>query len=289
MKACFARIKERPILVVFIVVSTLLLCMLEQFNPITRELGSLSKLLDPGTSDYVEFLANVADKIASMATDPKLMAVTIGVAILFVFALSAIIGIFYAGYTHVLYLSLIDHAPKKGDFKAGINKNFVKITLYFVLMFALSLIFIVLVAYSIVPAAMTFKQLLAGEKGVILQMIFLTLLTAAILFFAIVFFAMYFSFILPGLVGFKRGGISVSMRMVNGYCWYLIPRTLAYLLVMAAIFFLMLVLGYGSSSTGLGIVVLILNTILKSVCNFVYIYYVFSTFIAMKEDMFTAG
>ncbi|MBQ8828223.1 MAG: hypothetical protein IJZ90_03695, partial [Clostridia bacterium] len=269
MKACIARIKERPVLMVFIAITTFIFCIIEQYNPLTKEYGSLGKLLE---YSYVDLLSSLANWFASKATSPALMAVTVVVAIIFMFAISSVIGIFYAGYSHVLYLSLIDHAPKKGEFKTGINKNFLKIALYFTAVIAFSLVFIVLAAYSIIPAAMTIKQLLAGDTSVILQMVFLCLLTVVILFFAMVFYAMYMSFVLPGLIGFKHGGVGVSMRMVNGYCWYLIPRTLAYLLAMGVIDVLMLAVGYGASSVGLGIVVLLVNTVLKFLCNFVYIY-----------------
>ena len=107
------------------------------------------------------------------------------------------------------------------------------------------------------------------------------------LFFAIIFYAMYMSFILPGLIGFKHGGVGVAIRMVNGYCWYLIPRTLGYLIAILGVDVVMLALNYGTASNKMGIIVLLLNTVLKFFCNFVYIYYVFSTFVEMKNDMFT--
>ncbi|MBE7064966.1 MAG: hypothetical protein E7384_04025 [Ruminococcaceae bacterium] len=287
MKACLARIKERPILIVFILFSTLFFCAAEQFNPIIREYGSMSKLLEG--DGYVDLLSDFAHWLATHVSSPLVVLITVVVAIVFLFAVSAVIGIFFSGYSHVLYLSLIDHAPKKGEFKVGINKNFLKVTLYFTCTFIFSILFVVLAAYSLIPAAMTIKQLLAaGDTSVIVRLVFLCILTAVVLFFATVFFAMYLSFVLPGLIGFKRGGVGVSIKMVNGYCWYLIPRTLAYLLVMAGIIVLMLLLGYGEATGISAVIFLALNTILKFFANFIYIYYVFSTFIAMKEDMFAA-
>ncbi|MBQ8164338.1 MAG: hypothetical protein IJZ94_00785 [Clostridia bacterium] len=287
MKACLARIKERPILAIFIVFSTLFFCAAEQFNPIIKEYGSMSKLLEG--EGYVDLLSDFANWLATHVSSPVVVAITVGVSILFLFAVSAVIGIFFSGYSHVLYLSLIDHAPKKGEFKVGINKNFLKVTLYFLFTFILSILFVVFAAYALVPAAMTIKQLIsAGDTSVILRMVFLCLLTAVVLFFATVFFAMYLSFILPGLIGFKRGGVGVSIKMVNGYCWYLIPRTLVYLVVMVVITLLMLLLGYGPATGVTSVLYLVINTVLKFFTNFIYIYYVFSTFIAMKDDMFAA-
>ncbi len=287
MKACLARIKERPILAIFIVFSTLFFCAAEQFNPIIKEYGSMSKLLEG--DGYVDLMSNFANWLATHISSPIVVAITIGVSFVFLFAVSAVIGIFFSGYSHVLYLSLIDHAPKKGEFKVGINKNFLKVTMYFLFTFIFSILFVVLAAYALIPSAMTIKQLIsAGDTSVILRMVFLCLLTAVVLFFAIIFYAMYLSFILPGLIGFKRGGVGVSIKMVNGYCWYLIPRTLVYLIVMVVIMLIMLLLGYGPATGAASIICLVVNTVLKFFANFIYIYYVFSTFIAMKEDMFAA-
>lgn len=285
MKACLARIKERPILAIFIVISSLVMCLAEQFNPIIREYGSMSKLLEG--DGYVDLLSDFAHWLADHVSSPLVVGITIVVSLVFLFAISAIIGVFYSGYSHVLYLSLINHPPKKGDFKVGVNKNFLKVTMYFMVTFILSILFIVFAAFALIPAAMTLKQLIsAGDTSVIVRMVFLSILTAVVLFFATVFFSMYLSFALPSLIGFKRGGVGVSIKMVNGYCWYLIPRTLAYILVMIGITVLMLFMGYGPASGGTMVVCLILNTILKFFANFIYTYYVFSTFIAMKDDMF---
>ena len=58
--------------------------------------------------------------------------------------------------------------------------------------------------------------------------------------------------------------------------------------LIAGIIVLMLLLGYGEATGVSAVVFLLLNTVLKFFANFIYIYYVFSTFIAMKEDMFAA-
>ena len=250
MKKCISRIKERPILVIFIAIATFGFCVFEQFNPLTQAWGSIGKLLE---QDYVQLLSSLANWMASQATSPGLMIATIAVAIIFMFAISSVIGIMYAGYSHVLYLSILGHKPKRGEFKTGINKNFLKVTVYFTMLIVLTIVFVVVAAYALIPAAMTLKQLLIGDTSVILQMILLCILTVSILFFAIIFYAMYMSFILPGLIGFKHGGVGVAIRMVNGYCWYLIPRTLGYLIAILGVDVVMLALNYGTASNKMGI------------------------------------
>ena len=283
MRESFGRIKKRPIILIFLAVMVLALCVLEQFNSFTKEFGSLKVLTE---HSYLGVLSELAQKIKGLAATPGLMAISVLVALLFLLAVSAILGILNAGYAQTFYLAAADQKKKKGDFKSGINRHFLKLTFYIFFAILLSVVFFVLLLYTAVPAVMTIKLLLEGDSGVIFQMLLLCILTVAVIFFAVVFYTMYLSFLLPSLVGFKRGGVVVAFRMVNGYCWYLIPRTLLFLLIMLAWQTALLAMGYGSGSVGMGILVLCLNWIVKLFAFFFYLYFVFSTFLAMKDDMF---
>ena len=91
----------------------------------------------------------------------------------------------------------------------------------------------------------------------------------------------------PSLVSFKKGGVIVSFKMTNGYCWYLMPRTTLFLFVMLIEKTIMLAMGYGVATGGMAILCFFLNWILTTLIFFGYAYYVFNTFTIMKEDMFT--
>jgi len=284
MNECSKKIKQRPFILGFIVITSFVFRILEHFNPYTKEIGSLSKIMK---EDYLKILASLADKIKEITVTPLLMLLTVGVIIIIGVAISAILGIFYAGYSQCLYVTLLDYKTKKDDFKTGINRHSSKVTAYFFVTILCVIVFSTMILFSAVPAIMSIKLFFSGkDTGVFFQMLLLCVLTLGILYFAIVFISMYLSFVLPSLVGFKKGGTRVSFKMVNGYCWYLMPKTTLYLIVLLLFKVALLLVGYGLSSVGTTIIVFILSWIAHSAADFIYIYFVFSTFIAMKDDMF---
>ena len=279
-------------MLIFLFIIGAVVCFAEQFNAFTKEFGSLGKVFQ---YDYVTLLSEVANWIHSRATNPVLMAVTVGIALVTAVAVGAIIGILYSGYAYTLYVTILDTekriSPRKQKktgalFAEGINRRFGKMIGYFIFLILSCILMLGLAAYSVMPSAISIQNVLNGDTGSIFTMVLLTAVTALILFFAVMFFAMYMSFLLPGIIAFKKGSVKVALRMVNGYCWYLIPRTLAFLVYMAAVMLLMLAIGYGGSSAAGQAGAFILNWILKSCGLFVYTHYVFSTYAAMKDDMF---
>lgn len=285
MGQCIARIKKRPIIIIFMAIITLPLCAYEQFNSITKKFGSFSLLFK---DDFMTSLSNLADGIKNAASTPWLMALTILVSILFVLAVCVVLGILFGGYFQNLYMAVYDIPKKKGDFKLGINRHFAKMAVYFTVLITLSILLLVLLLFSIVPFAMSLDMFFAGDSSVIFKMMLLAVLTLLLGYLAIVFFSMYFSYMIPSIIGFKKGGVIVSFKMTNGYCWYLIPRTTLFLFLMLCIQALMLALGYGTATGGMAVLCFIINWILKTLVLFGYLYYVFNTFTIMKEDMFTA-
>lgn len=292
MKGAFANIKKRPILLIFLLIIGAVVCFAEQFNAFTKQFGSLGKMFQ---YDYVTLLSEIANWIHSRATNPALMAVTVGIALLTAIAVGAIFGILYSGYSYTLYVTILDAekkvAPRKQKktaalFAEGINRRFGRMIGYFVFLILSAVLMFGLAAYSVMPAAISIQNVLNGDTGSIFTMVLLTAITALILFFAVMFYAMYMSFLLPGIIAFKKGSVRVALRMVNGYCWYLIPRTLAFLVYMAAVLLLMLAIGFGGASSAGRAGAFLLNWFLTSCGLFVYTHYVFSTYAAMKEDMF---
>lgn len=74
--------------------------------------------------------------------------------------------------------------------------------------------------------------------------------------------------------------------MTNTYAWYLLPKTALFLFLATVLRLLLFVLDYGSRSLVFSIVVLLITTVLRSVLYYIYFYFVFNTFIAMREDLF---
>ncbi len=286
MRQCLLRIKRRPIIVILLAVMALPLCIFEQYNSTVRKFGSFSLLFK---DDFMTSLSNFADGIAASAGKPWVMALTIGVTILFILALSSLLGVVCSGYFQNMYLAVNDAAPKKGDYKLGINRHFGKMTAYFLLLICSLIVVAVLVLFSIVPFAMHLEMFLAGDSSVIFKMMLLAVVTILFGYFTLVFYSMYLSYMVPSIVGFKKGGVIVSFKMTNGYCWYLMPRTTLFLFLMLVKTVIMLALSYGTATGGKAILCLGINWVLTTVILFGYIYYVFNTFIIMKEDMFSVS
>lgn len=283
LKEAFARVKNRPLIIIFLAIATFVLCLIEQFNPFIKKYGSLKTLF---SLDYMENLAKFAQDIKASAATPGILVTSIIIFILLVSACACIFAVFFSGYAQVLYLSVLGYKPKKGDFKSGINRHFIKMSLLFTTFVIFTIVFLILMAYTVVPAIMSIKIFFAGDSQIIFQMMLLIILTVMLLYFAIVFYVMYWSFSVPSIIGFRRGGVLVALRMVNGYCWYLMPRATVFIFSIGITEIIMLALNYGRGSTGLSILVLFINWILKLACIFPYINFVFSVFVDMKEDMF---
>ena len=283
LREAFARVRNRPLILIFPAIATLLLCIIEQFNPFVEKYGSLKTLI---TLDYMENLAKFAQDVKASAATPGIMVTSIIVFILLISACASIFAVFFSGYAQVLYLSVLGYKPKKGDFKSGINRHFIKMSLLFIFFVLFTIIFIVLMAYTVVPAIMSIKIFFAGDSRIFFQMMLLIILTVMLLYFALVFYVMYWSFSVPGIIGFKRGGVLVALRMVNGYCWYLMPRATLFIFAIGISEVIMLALNYGRGSAGYAIFALFLNWIMKLAIIFPYINFVFSVFIEMKEDKF---
>ena len=140
--------------------------------------------------------------------------------------------------------------------------------------------------YTEVPAFMSIKNFFAVDSISFFHFLLFIILTIMLLYFALVFYVMYWSFSVPGIIGFKRGGVLVALRMVNGYCWYLMPRATLFIFAIGVSELIMLALNYGRGSAAYAIFALFLNWIMKLAILFPYINFVFGVFVEMKEDMF---
>ncbi len=283
MKKCLARIKRRPLIIVFLAVLTLPLCAYEQFNSISSRLGSLGTMF---ADDFMTTLSNTANGIAVSYSKPWIFFLTLGVSVVFILALSVLLAVFTSGYFQNMYLSVTDAPVMKGDFKLGINRHFGKMVAYWLFLIVSLIITAIMLLFSVVPFAMHLEMFMAGDSGVIFKMMLLAVLTILFGVFTVVFYSMYMSYMIPALVSFKKGGLIVSFKMTNGYCWYLMPRTTLFLLVLLVEKVIMLAMGYGTATGGYALFCFALNWILTTIILFVYTYYVFKTFTVMKEDMF---
>lgn len=290
MSDFLTNLKKRPILPIFIALVTAAGCFGIQFNGFVKKFGSFSVLLK---TQYSQLLTDMAEWLRSRATDPKLLATTIAIAVLTLLAASVVSAFFISGFSYVMYVNTyngihrIAKKRKTGSlFKEGTNKRFWNVTAYIFMSVLILAGMVFLLAYITMPVSISVEKVLAGDTAQILPMLFLVAVLIVVLFFSIVFYTMYVSYLLPSIVAFKKGAVRVAFKIVNSYCWYLIPRTLLFLIYNLGVEIAMLALGYGHKSISLAVVVFLINWILRTAGILFYSHYVFKTYIEMKEDMF---
>ncbi|MBR5006000.1 MAG: hypothetical protein IKY07_02785 [Clostridia bacterium] len=292
MRKLLVSIKKRPILLIFIAFMTAVLCFAVQFNSFTKEFGSFSRLFQ---TNYIQTLTDIAGWIRNRATQPALMAVSVLIAIAAMLGVAILCGLLYSGYSYVMYVSCFttihpqqNKKQKRSGtlFREGINKRFFSMMGYFFFVFISLALLLFALVYATMPLALSIEKVIAGDAMQILPMILLTAIIVFLLFFAVIFYAMYVSFMMPSIIAFKKGAVKVAIKIVNSYCWYLIPRTLAFLIYNLAIEAALLAVGYGLKSTVLSVIVFAANWMLRTIGNVIYTHYVFNTYIEMKDDMF---
>ena len=140
--------------------------------------------------------------------------------------------------------------------------------------------------YSVIPAVSMLMMFFDGNSGVIFTMLLLCVLTVAVMLLAIVFYGMYFSYILPSIAGLRKGCVRAGFKMTNTYCWYLMPKTALFLFLDALLRAALFAVHYGHRSVALSIIVLLITAALRSFLYYIYIYFVFNTFVAMRDDLY---
>ena len=282
MQEFFRRIKNRPFVYFGMLILTLFLGAVETYNPITKNYGSFSYILN---QNYLDTLSGWTVKFGAFFDKSNAFS-KILIALLLMMLFAAIVSLLLSGYINVFVNAVDDKEKKKGEFVKGLEKNYIKTLLYLFVGMVMTVPLVFLILYSAVPTLFMIKQFLEGDTGVIFTMLLMALLTLVVVLFAIIFYAMYFTYILPAIAGLRRRNARSGIKMTNTYVWYLLPKTLLFLFVSAIIRVLLLVIHYGHQSLALSIIVLLITAILRSFVYYFYFYFVFNTFIAMREDLY---
>lgn len=279
----FKRIKSRPTIFLLMMLFALVFSAAEAYNPVIRSYGSFGYIFQ---HNYMNTLSQWAGKAADFFDAGGKSYYLIFIVLLFIFVLSLALSAFFSGYINVL-MSAVDGKPKtRGEFKAGIMKNFMKTALYIFSLIVLSVILFFLLLYAVIPAVSMLRMFFDGDTSIIFTMILICVLTVVMMLLAIVFYAMYFSYILPAIAGFKKSSLRIGVKMSNLYCWYLLPKTALFLFLAALIRIALFVIHYGHSSAALSVIVLLITTMLRTFLYYIYIYFTFNTFAAMRDDLY---
>lgn len=284
-KSVLSKVRKRPALFIFISVVTLLLCTLEQFNPLSKNYGTLGALF---SSDYLARLNTLAERIGLMLRNPTLLLLLFFMMLLLLVAISAMLGITYSGFFHQMLCASEEKPYMKGEFRTGISRHAAKLARYFLLAIPATVLFVIFILYTLVPAILSVKLFFTGSSSIFFPMLLICMLTILVDFVAILFYTMYVTFTVPALICFRKRSFGIACKMVNAYCWYLLPRTLLFLVANVGLRLLLWCIHYGLGSGVLSILVLILTWAIRICIDFLYLNFAFNTFSAMKGDMFDA-
>ncbi|MBR5279723.1 MAG: hypothetical protein IKU26_01970 [Clostridia bacterium] len=277
------KFRKRPALFVFTAMATLFFCILEQYNVLTKDYGTWSKLFG---DNYLTDLNSLVEKLGLTFRNPSLLLILFLFTVLLLVSISAILGFSYSGFFHQMLCASEGEAKAPAEMRTGISRHFVKLSLFFLASIPATIIFVALFLYTLVPSVLSIMYFFTGSSSIFFPMLAICILTILVDVFALIFYAMYISFIIPALFSFQKGGVGVAFRMVNAYCWYLLPRTLAFLALNLGLRVLLLFLHYGWGSGALGIFLLIGTWVIRTIIDTCYLHFVFNTFSAMKSDMY---
>lgn len=279
----FRRLKERPSLFFILLALITAFSAIEAYNPIIKKYGSFSHVIE---ENYVGKLSGWLVKAGDFFSDSSKAVYYILFAFLILLLFSAISALFFSGFANKLLLSVEGKRKSRGEFAKGVTQKFFKTMFYIYSAVILSAVFYFLIIYSAVPVFFRINQLTEGNAEVIFSALIMGLLTVVVIFFALVFYFMYFSYILPAISGLKKGAVLAGIRMTNTYVWYLLPKTLMFMLGEALIRTVLFIIHYGHSSLEMSLVVLGVTSLLRAILYFVYLYFTFNTFVAMREDLY---
>lgn len=280
----FMRMKNRPYIPIFIAVSTMLITFLEHTSGLVEKYGSF-KLLFSG--NIMDKLGNLAKKIEAFLSSPKDATLKILLFLLFAFAISAVISFFTSVYIKKYYMAVSDIERRKGEFVHNILGTFLKTTFYFFAIFVTAPVMLILIVLTIPLLYITISVFFTGKASWIVPMVLLCLMTLAVVFFVVVFYVVYFSYTQPAIAAFKKGGFMTALRMTGGYCWYLMPKSILFLFVMLVVRVILLIIHYGLSSTATMWIVMGATWLIRFIVYIVYTYFIYTSFVAIKEDMFS--
>ncbi len=277
------KFRKRPALFIFTAVATLFFCILEQYNVLTKDYGTWGELFG---ADYLTDLNALVEKLGLTFRNPSLLLILFLFTTLLLVAISAILSFSYSGFYHQMLCASEGQEKTPWEMRAGISRHFIKLALFFLAAIPATIIFVTLFLYTLVPSVLSVKLFFTGTSSIFFPMLIICILTILVDILAIIFYTMYVSFAIPALISFQKGGIGVAFRMVNAYCWYLLPRTLLFLVLNIGLRVALLALHYGWGSGVLSVLILIVTWVVRTLIDVFYLHFVFNTFSAMKSDMF---
>lgn len=256
-------ISKRPFLFVYISTITLILCIIEYFNPVFGIISGMSKL---GGSGLIDSYFIIIQLVLKPVYYP-MMVLYLFIALI---CCSLLISLFLTGYFYGLNNAIENKEHVRGEFFKGMKKYFFRV---FFLTLALSIIFVIFIVaiiIAVLPAVMLLKGAIAGTENIAFA-IFVTVVTAFTIFFAIMFFEIYLSFMFPSVFCGEKKPYFFGKKVADkAFFGMIIPMT-----VFTAV---LIDFQIGMTYMNIGIFQIVLNWAVKTLFVSLFIGYIFVVF-----------
>ena len=226
---------RRPVIIILPAVLALVFFVINSYNPIMPVILGISSATG---GSFFEGVISALQLIMDPAIIPGITVFMAGVVI---FA-SLLAGIILSGYFHIIRNTLEGIKKTKSDFKAGIKKYFLKIsiiTLKAALFIGLiSCIMIV----ATVPAIIITRAATTTKPELMLAAIFVDILTAGVLFFGFMFSRVYLFYWYPAAIKNIKKPFRYAKRLVDRHFWRIVSRFVMFDIIFAIFIYLFMII-----------------------------------------------
>ena len=280
-------IRKRPFLIISFAMATLAYGIANSLNPFISLLLGFSAI---GGGNIFDSMINFLQLIFSLLSDIKIFLISLMVFACTVAIVSALSGLFFSGYFHVLNNTLQGKPKTDKEFITGVKKFFPGIFLMVVRTIAFGVFFVLFMMISSVPAIVVTKALFTGKPELLIASILFIIVTLCVLFFGLMFFRIYISYWYPSALFYKKGAFSAGKRLANTYFWDILKKFLIFDLIFLVFQLLFVFLDNSISlqehtnfiTSGL---LFISSWIFNTVFFLLFMVYIFTSYRDYREDL----
>lgn len=277
-------VRRRPFVMIFLAILSLLYCAVEQLNPL---FPIMKALLSAGQGGLIDTYIGLLQLVFGFLTDIRIVALGILSVLGLFLILSAIASALFSGYLHILDNTVAGKPRTKREYIFGFRRYFTRLFVLSLKTMFFSLVFIIFILFSIVPALVVNRTFLSGRADLFLVALLFNIVTIVVLFFVSMFFKSYMNYWIPATLRFRKGAFVASVRVSNQYFWKIIARFFVFDVIFA-VFESIIIYGVASiPSTQMipSILLLLCNWIFKTLFITVFLVYIFVSFQTYYKDL----
>lgn len=226
---------KRPIIIIIPAVLSLVFFAVNSYNPL------MTVLLGITSATGGTFFDGIIS-ILQLLMDPSVIPVAAIFAAVAVLLLSLGAGLVFSGYFHIIRNTLQGIDKAKGDFRTGIGKYFLKITVITLKASIIAGIISAVMIVATVPAIIITRAAFVTKPELMAAAVFVDILTAIVLFFAYMFVKIYLLYWYPAAINDISKPFLYAKRLVDRSFFKIILKLLVFDIVLSASVFLYIII-----------------------------------------------